>query len=582
MQFPLEEREPAFTGKGRSFPAKSSSHSDTHAAPRPEDVLALIKLHSRSDHQIVYTWNMRERALTWGDAAGASIPYLRLDSPFNEAKWVALIHEEDRQIFLDMREHLQHPYDEREASQAIEYRLLSDGVCYDVRQTCVRCEAANNDVMVAGVLDVRPHGDTRAHSDSCSYYPSWFVNDLQRNINRCIAEGSQGALLMVAINNLPMIMNGYGSETSETVIAKLIERIREILAPHDTVARVQRDQIGIIVATCFREDIEMTAARINNIIQNFGRESYDTAALHVICAIAGVCIPSETAEALDALSKAFVSVNSAQPSYFRTFEGTRKEADLCRQQMGLANYLYRALKEKRIRLAWQPIIESTTGKVSHYEALLRMINNNGNITSAGALIPIAERMGLIDIIDTMVLEMVVKELRDAANVTLAFNVSNLTTENSLWLDTLTLLIKETPEIAPRLIVEITETAAHKDLRRAAYFVASLQSMGCQVALDDFGSGYTSFRQLKALSVDTVKIDGVFVKDLSSNMDNRFFVKTLLDFTKGFGLKAVAEFVENGETAKILLDMGVDYMQGYIFGKPENHRSWLNQGEYKKD
>src|SRR5262249_40515451 len=159
------------------------------------------------------------------------------------------------------------------------------------------------------------------------------------------------------------------------------------------------------------------------------------------------------------------------------------------------------------------------------------------------LIPIAERMGLIDLIDTMVMEMVVGELRYDPKVVLAFNVSNMTTENPIWLESLSQFVKETPEIAPRLIVEITETAIHRDLRRTAFFVASLQSLGCQVALDDFGSGYTSFRQLKALSVDMVKIDGVFVKDLAQSADNRFFVKTLLDFAQGFGLQTVAEFVE---------------------------------------
>jgi EAL domain-containing protein (putative c-di-GMP-specific phosphodiesterase class I) len=189
-------------------------------------------------------------------------------------------------------------------------------------------------------------------------------------------------------------------------------------------------------------------------------------------------------------------------------------------------------------------------------------------------------MGLIDIIDTMVMEMVIEELRRAPDVTLAFNVSNMTTENPVWLERMGELVKETPEIASRLIVEITETAIHRDLRRTAFFVASIQSMGCQVALDDFGSGYTSFRQLKALSVDIVKIDGVFIKDLAQNADNRFFVKTLLDFAQGFGLKTVAEFVETGEITKVLMEMGVDYMQGYYFGKPANHRVWLNEGEYR--
>ena len=134
---------------------------------------------------------------------------------------------------------------------------------------------------------------------------------------------------------------------------------------------------------------------------------------------------------------------------------------------------------------------------------------------------------------------------------------------------------------PRLIVEITETATQLDMRRTAYFVATIQSLGGLVALDDFGSGYTSFRQLKSLSVDMVKIDGAFVRDLVDNADNRFFVKTLLDFTNGFGLKAVAEFVETGEIAKMLMELGVEYMQGYYFGKPENVRGWIDDGEFAK-
>ena len=178
-------------------------------------------------------------------------------------------------------------------------------------------------------------------------------------------------------------------------------------------------------------------------------------------------------------------------------------------------------------------------------------------------------------IDHMVLDMVIKELELAPQLVLAFNVSNLTTENAHWLQHFRDLLKDRPHIANRLIVEITETAAQRDLRRTAYFVASVQEMGCQVALDDFGSGYTSFRQLKSLSVDTIKIDGAFIRDLADNKDNRFFVKTLLDFTKGFGLKSVAEYVENGETAKMLMELGIDAMQGYYFGKPENFRSWLS-------
>jgi predicted signal transduction protein with EAL and GGDEF domain len=284
----------------------------------------------------------------------------------------------------------------------------------------------------------------------------------------------------------------------------LLKMISAILSPNDTVQRLQRDQIGIILNNNYTEDTALIADRIHNIIQNFGRDNFATVALYIIGSIGSVSFPQETSSAHDALDKAYVAVNSMQNVPHRTYLLTKPEADQCRQQMGLANYLFKAYKEKRLRLAYQPIIDSKTGKAAHYEALLRLVNTTGKISSAGPLIPVAEKMGLIDIIDTMVMNMVIDELRNAPDVSLAFNVSNLTTENPVWLEALTKHLKDTPEIASRLIVEITETAVLRDLRRTAYFVASLQSMGCQVALDDFGSGYTSFRQLKALSVDMVK------------------------------------------------------------------------------
>lgn len=419
------------------------------------------------------------------------------------------------------------------------------------------------------------------HYPGCDFYPSDFVNGLETTIQAVIRDHTAGALLLVSISNLSMIINAYGHDVSEIVVHDLTKIISAMLSDGDMVQRLQRDQLGVIITNSYPEDVVTLAERIHNAILNFGRDNFSTASLHIIDTIGSVCFPMETASAHDALDKAYAAVNSMQSQPHRTFDMMRSEADSCRQQMGLANYMYNAYKEKRLRMAYQPIINSKTGQIDHYEALLRMVNQAGKISSAGALIPIAEKMGMITLIDTMVMELVIEELRQAPSLHLAFNVSNVTTENSAWLDHITRLLKDEPDIATRITVEITETAVHRDLRRAAYFVASLQSMGCLVALDDFGSGYTSFRQLKALSVDLVKIDGAFVKDIAQSADNQFFVRTLMDFAKGFGLQTVAEFVESGEIAKILMDMGVDYLQGYYLGRPENHRSWLNEGEYKK-
>jgi len=411
-------------------------------------------------------------------------------------------------------------------------------------------------------------------------YPGHFIQDLNRAIFNSKELGAPGAVFIVSINNLAMIMNAYGHTGAENVMHHVCDMLRTQLPHGDLVERLNREQIGVIIHACDKEAMSAIAKKFSTLIQDYGTTSA-VGALHVTCSIGSVDFPVSAETASDAIDKAYIALNSTYGISYRTYEDTRDESTLCRQQMGLANYLRRAIQENRLRLAFQPVVESTTGRICHYEALLRIIGEDGKISSAGALIPVAERMGLIDMIDHIVFDMVVKELNASPQVTLAFNVSNITTDNPQWLEHATSTLRKYPSLAQRMIVEITETAAQRDLRRTAYFVASLQAQGCQVALDDFGSGYTSFRQLKALSVDMVKIDGAFVKDLVDNADNRFFVKTLLDFTRGFGLSAVAEYVEKGETAKLLMELGVGYMQGYYFGKPENYRSWLNKGEYRR-
>ncbi len=406
-------------------------------------------------------------------------------------------------------------------------------------------------------------------------YPSQFHTQLQTILAESNKDKDEGALILIAITNLSMIISGYGHESTEAIMRDLQDHLGALLGDQDTIMRLQKDQLGIILFDATKEEAKALSERVQHTFQNFGYNS-GYGALHIVSNIAcifmnNLCVCSE-----NLLNFGYVALHHNTNPYgitYRHFETTPLESAQSRQDMGLANYLLRGIKEDRLRMAYQPVIDSQTGMIAHYEALLRIISDDGKISSAGALIPIAERMGLIHVIDDLVMRKTIEELNLSPDVKLAFNVSNVTTENPKWLENFRDLLSGRPEIAGRIMVEITETAIHRDLGRTAYFVAAIQSTGAQVALDDFGSGYTSFRQLKALSVDVVKIDGAFIRDLADNADNRFFVRTLMDFTKGFGLKAVAEYVETGETAKILMEMGVDYMQGYYFGKPENHRSW---------
>lgn len=401
-----------------------------------------------------------------------------------------------------------------------------------------------------------------------SGYPQVFVDRLNGAITHCITEKEQGALLLLSIENLPMIMSGFGIEASEQVMRHIEECIREVIGKQDMVSRIQRDQFGIIIQRRRESELDYLAQHLNSHIQQWCSNN-DYGSIHAVSVIASVKLPDQARHAEEALSKSYMALHGGglATTGVRLFEDGSADAAFSRQEMALANYLTQAIKEDRLMMAYQPIVSAKDGSIKHYEALLRIRSDDGQISSAGALIPIAERMGMIEEIDKLTLRMTVEQLRANPDISLAFNISNLTTHNTKWLNLFAKTLAETPEIGPRLIVEITETAAQLDLHSTAYFVAEVQSMGCLVALDDFGSGYTSFRQLKTLSVDMVKIDGSFIKDLVDNNDNRFFVKTLLDFTNGFGLQSVAEYVENGEIAKLLMELGVDMLQGYYFGRP---------------
>jgi EAL domain-containing protein (putative c-di-GMP-specific phosphodiesterase class I) len=127
-----------------------------------------------------------------------------------------------------------------------------------------------------------------------------------------------------------------------------------------------------------------------------------------------------------------------------------------------------------------------------------------------------------------------------------------------------------------MIVELTETAALHDFEENAQFVSRLRDLGCRVAIDDFGAGYTSFRNLQKMRVDMVKIDGSYVKDLSASSENQIFVRTLVDLARNFDLKTVAEWVGSEEDAKLLENFGVDYFQGFYFGEPLLNPGWKNE------
>ena len=557
--------------------------------------LSLLQEALNFSDSTLFRWHIHSGALEWTSNA-ATVLHLDPDTPPPASidAWIARMSTEDQTRFLMVRDAISTHMRDID----VEYTIIPhDGAApLRIRHNgkIVRDDKGHPvtvfSTLWASLLEPQkylpevaylPHTlpDRRASDRRGYQYPPVFTKHLHETIEYCKGHDRQGTFMLLEINNLAMIVNGYGFEVSERIIMEIMQCIRQCLVtPYDRVERIHRDQLGIILTDCNRVKAEMQAAEFRSAVQNLSSRT-NIGPVHVTCSMGSVGFPFPADTVKEALDKAYIALNDDNTIIYRAYEDTSNDSKKSREQMALANYLHDAIKEDRLRLAFQPIITAATGETAHYESLLRVVGTDGVISSAGALIPIAERMGLIEIIDRLVVKKVVEELQAHPTVSLAFNISSVTTGNPEWVRYLAKLIDNDLSLASRMVVEITETAAQRDLRETAYFVASVQALGCLVALDDFGSGYTSFRQLKALSVDILKIDGAFVRDLVDNADNRFFVKTLLDFTSGYGLKAVAEYVETGEIAKMLMDLGVEYMQGYYFGQPYNYRPWLNEGEY---
>jgi EAL domain-containing protein (putative c-di-GMP-specific phosphodiesterase class I)/GGDEF domain-containing protein len=399
-----------------------------------------------------------------------------------------------------------------------------------------------------------------------------------RNIlQEALANKKSGVLLDVAIESMFMIISSHGRAFAEDAMEKLVADIPKLLSPDDAIIQHERDRLYILLVDHPEGQTESLVRKLIDHIQVFAC----TAMPEPICMIprigASFFNPNQnnTPESIE--DQAYIALQDARDSnrHYTSYHDRRSLPNESRNRLILATYLQDALLNKKLRLAFQPIVSAHSGEVAYHESLLRVIDSHGQPISAGPFIPVAEKMGFIHMLDAMVLQMVVDEMRASPQVKLSLNVSNETIAQSEWL-TMAMKLLAQEDIAKRLIVEITETTEIKDFRKTERFIKTLKDLGCQIALDDFGAGFTSFSHLKKLQIDLIKIDGAFVRDVAESEKSRHFIRTLLDFTQGLNLRTVAEFVESMEIAEVLRSMKVDFLQGNFFSPAVSYRSWVGK------
>src|SRR5207344_3128219 len=236
-----------------------------------------------------------------------------------------------------------------------------------------------------------------------------------------------------------------------------------------------------------------------------------------------------------------------------------------------ANRLREVLDEDRLVLYSQPVVRLADMHIVHCEILVRIRDDNGNIVLPSQFMEYAESLGMVQEIDMRVVERLIEYLRHPENqgqkVRYFVNLSRVSISDQHWVRKFYNMLAASGISHSQLVFEITETAAMTDVDVTQQFIRELKQMGCRFALDDFGAGFSSFYYLKRFDVDYLKIDGGFIRDLATEEASRIFVKALNDVAKGLKKQVIAEWVENQDVLKALVDMGTQCGQGFLFRRP---------------
>lgn len=378
------------------------------------------------------------------------------------------------------------------------------------------------------------------------------------------------SFVIAAIDNLSIINDTFGYQLGDEVISAVAYELAKELRKHDVIGRYSANKFGLILPRCGPDALHKTALRVINTIAD---EPIKTSKgmIPVTISIGGVVMPQYAGNAQEAVSRSLEALDNAKrrsSNGYVIYEYS-SEREMHRQRnLQIAEEIISALNEKRMRLSLQPIVCAQTREVAHYECLLVMECDDGEVISAGEFLPIAEKLGLCRLIDYRTLELAVELLKSDPELKLTLNVSSVTTSDPNWLIVMRANAGRDRSVMERLMVEITETVSITDIDVTASFVSSLRDLGCSVAIDDFGAGYSSYKNLRLLDVNVIKIDGEFVRNITHSSADQIFVRSLIELAKQFDMKTVAEWVRDEETAVLLRDAGVDYLQGFLFGRPK--------------
>ncbi|MDT8397367.1 MAG: EAL domain-containing protein [Pseudomonadales bacterium] len=403
-----------------------------------------------------------------------------------------------------------------------------------------------------------------------------FEDRLQEAIEIAHERKTKNALCYLDLDQFKIINDTCGHMAGDELLRQLAQVLSRCVRRDDTLARLGGDEFAILLENCPLDNAERVAANVRQVVQDF-RFMWKDNTFNIGVSIGLVPIATEGETITDVLRRADTACYAAKEAGRNRIHVFHFDDEELAQRHGEMQWVARinaALDQNRFELWQQRIVPITgaEGDSGHFELLLRMRDENGRLISPGVFLPAAERYDLAARIDRWVVHQTFRWFEEhpaeLENLTVcAINLSGQSLSNVDFLRETIQLFQESRIPAHKICFEITETAAIANLAFATQFMQSLKRLGCSFSLDDFGSGLSSFAYLKNLPVDYVKIDGFFVKDIIGDPVDLAMVKAINDMAHAMGKRTIAEFVENKAILAALVELGVDYGQGYGIAVP---------------
>jgi diguanylate cyclase (GGDEF)-like protein/PAS domain S-box-containing protein len=389
-------------------------------------------------------------------------------------------------------------------------------------------------------------------------------------------EHDEHALCFMDLDQFKVVNDTCGHTAGDEMLRQISLLLKNVVRFHDTLARLGGDEFGVLMEHCSLDHAHRVASSIQKAIQEY-QFVWEGYSFNIGVSMGLVPITETTPNLTEVLKNADAACYVAKDmgrNRIHVYHSDDAELAQRHGEMQWVTRLNQAFEKNRFCLYAQPIVPlDNTSCDKHYELLIRMVDKDGNIIPPGGFLPAAERYNLITQIDRWVIENAFHLLAENPNFLnqisfISINLSGQSLTEQGVLGFIIAQLNETGIKAEKICFEITETAAISNLSTAIKFISTLKELGCRFALDDFGSGLSSFAYLKSLPVDYLKIDGMFVKDIVDDPIDHAMVKSINEIGQVMGMKTIAEFMENDEIKGMLQEIGVNYAQGYGIGKPQ--------------